>query len=69
VVVPIMGNESCMPVSDDARETHDDKVSGLLVNVFGLKLPNEMFSQAARNTDELARILQEYAAAVEQTKR
>lgn len=52
------------PVSDN-----EDKVSRMLVNVFGLKLPNEMFSLATRSSTELAQILHEYGRAVEKPKR
>jgi hypothetical protein len=52
-------------VSDDAQ----DKISAMLVNVYGLKLPNEMFSAAALSSHELARILQEYAEALDKSKR
>jgi hypothetical protein len=55
---------------DDTLETAQaDKVSAMLVNVYGLKLPNEMFSAAARSSNELAQILQNYADAIEQAKR
>lgn len=50
-------------------ERSNDKFCGMLVNVYGLKLPNEMFSAAVRSTHELAQILQEYAEALEKAKR
>ncbi len=54
---------------DNADSQEDDKVSGMLVNVFGLQLPNEMFSAAARSALELAQRLQEYAKAVEKPQK
>lgn len=55
-------------IDDTVEVQDDDKVSAMLVNVFGLKLPNEMFSAAARSASELAQMLQEYAKAVEKPK-
>lgn len=49
-------------------ECANDKISAMLVNVYGLNLPTEMFSQAARSAHELASILQEYAEAREESK-
>lgn len=55
---------------DESQATEvDDKISGMLVNVFGLRLPNEMLSQAARSSAELAQILHQYAQAIENAKR
>lgn len=54
---------------EDALETAKaDKVSAMLVNVYGLKLPNEMFSAAARSAADLANVLQQYAEAIEKQK-
>jgi hypothetical protein len=67
-------SEASSCASSSADDTHkisraNDKVSGMLVNVFGLKLPNEMFSQAARSANELSDILHQYAKAVEKSER
>lgn len=55
------------------RDTHkvveDDKVSDTLVHVFGLKLPNDIYSQSARSSNELAQALKDYAAAIEKARR
>ncbi len=64
-----MSATDTFPVLENTADSQeDDKVSGMLVNVFGLKLPNEMFSAAARSASELAQMLQEYAKAVEKPK-
>jgi hypothetical protein len=63
-------NEYTSTTAEDAVETAQaDKVSAMLVNVYGLRLPNDMFSAAARSAAELAQVLQQYADAVEHAKR
>ena len=61
--------DTSAPIGSDERAAQEDRVSDTLVNVYGLKLPNEMFSQAARSNQELARILKEYANAVDKSQR
>jgi hypothetical protein len=63
-----MSSNDCA-MDDTLESAKADKVSSMLVNVYGLKLPNEMFSAAARSSLELAQVLQNYADAIEQSKR